>query len=426
MWRSLIACLLVTSMALLAAAQTAVELTEEVLLEPIEFWTWQPSGPDLAEDYELVSDNQRVIVRRFSSGAETYQALLNAVKTGQAPDAVRLEYAFLPLLQHQNAVLDLEPTLPATVAADFPAWAWKQVSVGRGVYALPVDTSPVALVYRSDLLERYKLPVPTTWPQLASAAERIFKASGGKVKLLNVDARSSLWWLALAQASGSRPWVTGEAVRSYVQRLEDAPARKVAAALSPLLQRGRVTNFATGSLAEARALRDGTLVMSAMPLSAVVSLAKVLRVPSSGAKYRIAALPGGGSADWGGSGCAVTAQSQSPEAATQFCSWLSRDGAAQRKSWAKDGLLSVMAGSSAESPAALSGFYGGLDVGLVFSKLRGRIQAQTWVPWLPLTDAVYRQLMRSVVAGDLTLTQALERWQATVLFEAKKAGFNLR
>lgn len=420
MWRSLIACVIVVSTALLAVAQT-----ETVQLEPIEFWTWQRSAPDLAEDFELGSDNQRVIVRRFSSGAETYQALLNAMKTGSAPDAVRLEYAFLPLLQHQNALLDLEPTLPATVAADFPAWAWKQVTVGLGVYALPVDSSPVALVYRSDLLERYKLTVPTTWPQLAKAADRIYTASAGKVKLFNVDGLSSLWWLALTQASGSRSWLA-DPLRSYTQRLEDAPARVVAAALTPLLQRGRVTGFATGSLAQARALRDGTLVMSAMPLSAAVSLAKVLRVPSNGAKYRIAALPTGGSADWGGSGCAVTAQSQQPQAATQFCVWLSRNAGAQFKSWTKDGFLSVMPAFSPDTPPALRSFYGGLDIGSVFGKLRGRIQAQTWVPWLPLTDAVYRQLMRDVVAGKLTLTQALERWQATVLVEAKKAGFNLR
>ena len=425
MWRSLIACLLVASMALLAAAQTETAQNDTTQTEPIEFWTWQPSAADLIEDYQLASDNLRVNVRRFSSGAEVYKALLTAVKSGRAPDAVRLEYAFLPLLQHQNVLLDLEPTLPTAQPADFPAWAWKQVSVGRGVYALPVDSSPVALVYRRDLLTRYKLGVPTTWAQLASAAERVFKASGGKVKLFNVDARSSLWWLALTQASGSRPWVA-EGPRSYAQRLEDAPARKIAAALAPLLQRGRVTGFATGSLDEAKALRDATLVMSAQPLSAAVSLAKILRVPSNGAQYRIAALPGGGSADWGGSGCAVTAQSQQPRAATQFCLWLSRDPSAQRESWSKNGLMSVIPSFSPDTPLPLRNFYGGLDVGLIFSKLRGRVAAQTWVPWLPLTDAVYRQLMRAVAAGDLTLTQALERWQATVLTEAKKAGFSVR
>ena len=333
-------------------------------------------------------------------------------------------------MQHQNALFDLEPTLPATQAADFPAWAWKQVSVGRGVYALPVDSSPVALVYRSDLLTRYKLTVPTTWPQLAKAAETVFKASGGKVKLFNVDARSSLWWFALTQASGSRPWLA-DPVRSYTQRLEDAPSRKVAAALAPLLQRGRVTGFATGSLDEARALRDGKLVMSAQPLSAAVSLAKILRVPSNGAKYRIAALPGGGSADWGGSGCVVTAQSQQPDAATRFCLWLSRDQNAQRKSWSRDGLLGVAANEAAtnevaDTPLVWRTFYGGLDFRQFFASLQARHQAQTWVPWLPLTDAVYRQLMRDVFAGKLSLTQALERWQATVLLEAKKAGFSVR
>ena len=99
MWRFLAVWIFAAAF-LIAAAQEAQPL------EPIEFWTWQATAADLLQDYQMVGENQRVVVRRFSSGAETYQALLASLKSGRAPDAVRLEYAFLPLLQHQNAVLD--------------------------------------------------------------------------------------------------------------------------------------------------------------------------------------------------------------------------------------------------------------------------------------------------------------------------------
>jgi multiple sugar transport system substrate-binding protein len=436
MWRAFLV-LMIALFTIVALAQSSDDPT---IHEPLRVWTWQPSGPDLAEDYQIAQPDVQISVRRFASGAELYQALLVALQGGGdiAPDVVRLEYAFIPLLESRNALLSLETLLSADAPFErtkalFPAWTWKAVSGASGVYGVPVDVSPAVMVYREDLLSPYKLNLPTTWAQLVAASEQVFKLSKGRAKFFNFDPSSSVWWLALAQGSGSRVWSrTSTPAEAYTQQLADAPASRLANILEPLVLGGKFTTFASGSLEQQRAFRDGTLISSVLPLSGVVSLARVLRAPGA-AKYRIAMPPAlvagrGIAADWGGSGCAVTVRAQQPEAAARYCLWLATNASAQRKSWERDGLLPAALNAPLEANAApgLNSFYGSSNLALSLKKLAQGVQSQSWVPWLPLTDAVYRQLMRSVVKGDLTLSDALGRWQATVLLEARKAGFTVK
>jgi multiple sugar transport system substrate-binding protein len=418
---------LVAFLAVLAAVSAwAVQDDPSGNTEPISYWTWQPSGEALAEDFGVQNAHRPVTVRRFGSGAELYQALLAALNDSgnEVPDAFRLEYAFLPLLRQQGAISSLEPWLSSRDAATaFPAWTLKQVSAGGALHAVPVDVGAVALVYRADLLERYGIALPTTLAQLGAAAQKLAGASKGAVKLLGVDWNNSLWWLAFSSATGSRAW-TATADEAYTQRLDNAEARRLAGALQGIVARGQVLNLPSGSVEEARALRDGRVAMVLMPVSIAVSLTRVLRAPGA-AKYRVAALPGGGSADWGGSACAVTTRSLHAAAATAFCRWLAENRGATTRSWTRDALLPVVTGTGL-SQGEVNAFYGRQDVTDVYSRLAGRVQSQVWVPWLPLTDAVYRQLMRRVSSGELTLTEMLERWQMTVLAEARKAGYTVR
>jgi multiple sugar transport system substrate-binding protein len=426
----LLVIVLLSALLLLAVHAQTEEPTDAP--EPITYWTWQGAGEDLAEEYGVQNAQRPVTVRQFASGAELYQALLAASRDSSSamPDAFRLEYAFLPLLRGQAVLASVKPWLDESQErAAFPAWSLKQVSVEGVPYAVPVDTAPVALVYRADLLERYQVALPTTLAQLASAGQRVSSASRGTARLLNVDLGNSLWWLALASATGSRVWGVG-AANGYTQRLDDAAARSFAAALQPLVARRQVTTFGSGGLEEARALRDGRVVMTALPVAGAVSLSRVLLRPSGAAKYRVAALPGGGSADWGGAGCALGARGARAAAAADFCLWLAQNGRAQTRSWSSDGLLNVArpSGLNAErlDAQSLNAFYGGQDVLGVYQRLAARVQSQTWVPWLAVADGVYRQLMRRVQSGDLTLTEMLERWQATVATEARKVGYTLR
>jgi len=67
--------------------------------------------------------------------------------------------------QTDPEVLDFKDFLP-TCLSEFCAWDSK-------LYGLPFDTCVVMLYYRTDLLEKYNLKVPTTWDELYRAAKII-------------------------------------------------------------------------------------------------------------------------------------------------------------------------------------------------------------------------------------------------------------
>ena len=55
----------------------------------------------------------------------------------------------------QDALVDLGPYGANDVKANFSDGAWKDVSQGDAVYAIPVDGGPMALIYRTDVFEKY-------------------------------------------------------------------------------------------------------------------------------------------------------------------------------------------------------------------------------------------------------------------------------
>ena len=64
------------------------------------------------------------------------------------------------------------------VKANFSDGAWKDVSVGDGVYGAPVDGGPMAMIYRKDIFDKYKITPPTTWAEYEAAAQKVKDAGG--------------------------------------------------------------------------------------------------------------------------------------------------------------------------------------------------------------------------------------------------------
>ena len=48
------------------------------------------------------------------------------------------------------------------VKDNFSEGAWKDVSVGDGVYGAPIDGGPMGMIYRKDVFETYGITPPTT------------------------------------------------------------------------------------------------------------------------------------------------------------------------------------------------------------------------------------------------------------------------
>ena len=73
----------------------------------------------------------------------------------------------------RDGLVDLTEYGADEVRDDYTEGAWKDVSSGDAVYAIPVDGGPMGMLYRKDILDQYGIPVPTTWDEFAAAAQAL-------------------------------------------------------------------------------------------------------------------------------------------------------------------------------------------------------------------------------------------------------------
>jgi len=87
-------------------------------------------------------------------------------------DVYQTDVIWAPQLADHFVDLTDAATKAGLIKANFPSIIESQTVNGKLV-ALPAFTDAPALFYRKDLLDKYKLPVPTTWTEMASEAKTI-------------------------------------------------------------------------------------------------------------------------------------------------------------------------------------------------------------------------------------------------------------
>ncbi len=132
----------------------------------LTFWTWVPNIQSEINLFEQSHPNIKIKLVNAGQGAPEYTKLRTALKAGSgAPDVVQIEFQYLPTFELSGKLVDLSQYGASSIENDFVPWTWSQVSQGGKVYAIPQDSGPMGLLYRTDIFAQYHLPVPTTWAQ---------------------------------------------------------------------------------------------------------------------------------------------------------------------------------------------------------------------------------------------------------------------
>ena len=99
-------------------------------------------------------------------------ALYRQLFAAKSPDidVVQIDTAWPGVLK--DHLLDLKPYSRGAEAQHFPAIIANN-TVGGRLVGMPWYTDAGLLYYRKDLLERYRLPVPTTWAELTETARKV-------------------------------------------------------------------------------------------------------------------------------------------------------------------------------------------------------------------------------------------------------------
>lgn len=394
----------------------------------LTFWSWVPNLQQAVNQFQQTHPTIKIKLENVGSGPGEYTKLTNALKAGSgAPDVVQIEYAYLPEFELQNKLVDLSQYGANSVKSDFVPWTWGQVSQGSKVYAIPQDSGPMGLLYRTDIFQKYHLAVPTTWAQYAQEALQLHQ-DNPKISMANFSASDGSWFTALAWQAGSQPFkVNGTNLTIH---LNDAAAEQVANYWGPLIKAGAVSPMSDWTNDWYADFSNGTLATWVTAAWAPTDL-EGSAAKSSGL-WRAAPLPqwtagGHASANWGGSSDAVTTQSKYPAQAAEFAEWLNTNPQSVATLCEK---LSLFPTQNAEltSSSFNTGvsFYGGQNVNQVFAQSSQNVNVG--FQWSPFEDYVLTQVqnqLASAVQGKISFDQALQNAQNTVVSYAQSQGFTV-
>jgi len=126
------------------------------------------------DKFEAETGNKVTVVPMPSSTSDQFGQYRLWLAAGNADiDVYQTDVIWAPQLADQ--FLDLTEAAKDVVADHFPSIIESQTVDGKLV-ALPAFTDAPALFYRTDLLEKYNKPVPTTWDEMAATAQEIMDA----------------------------------------------------------------------------------------------------------------------------------------------------------------------------------------------------------------------------------------------------------
>jgi multiple sugar transport system substrate-binding protein len=209
----------------------------------LEFWSWVGGLDNTVKDFEMAYPNIKNHVNNVGGGPAEYQKLQTALKAGSgAPDVAQIEYDFLPSFIVTDGLADIAQYGANEAKPYFVPWTWGQVSPdGKTVYGIPQDSGPLALNYNKKIFDQYGLSVPTTWDEYAQQAEKLAKASDGKVKMGHFYPTQAPWLIGLAWASGGVFFKA--AGDTWIQTLNNPAAEKVLTYWNDLVKKGYVSTI---------------------------------------------------------------------------------------------------------------------------------------------------------------------------------------
>jgi len=405
----------------------------------LTWWTWVPNYQGEVKIFEKYYPNIHVKAINVGAGTPEYTKLntVIAAKHG-APDVVMLEFGLMPQFIQTGGLLDISKWV-SPYKKDVPKWIWNLVTYNNngqeGVYAMPEDTGPLGLYYRTDIFSKYHLSVPKTWAQFASDALAYHKKTGKA--FTDFALNDGQWMQGLMWQMGLSPFKqTGG--NSWKVSIDTPAAVKLFSMWGKLIKSGAAATLGDWTPAWSKALQTG----------AFASLEASAWFPSEAFDTNLPKKPDyhwhatfspqwfSGkviNGDWGGSAQAVTTQTKYPEASAIFAAFIN-----MATPELPHDVGPVPQGGGGLYPAAIAGTkvasfnrgFPSLDGQAaykdVFAKASEQVDTNfTFSPW---SAYFYNELSvesAKAIANKESWSQALQAVQQNVIQFAKQQGYQI-
>lgn len=275
----------------------------------------------LIEQYEADHPNVTIETTIAEFNAH-HDALTQSLAAGAgAPDITAIEVGFMSaFLARADNFVNLYDHGAAELEGDYLDWKWQQAETfdGESLIGLPTDVGGMAMAYRRDLFEEAGLPTDrdevseawATWEDFLAMGEQYTEATGRAF----IDEGSQLYNAIVNQADQKYYEDQDTLVHDTNPAVKDAWDTTVAA-----IDAGIVANIEPFAEGWNAAMSNGDFAVLTAPAWMMGYIQG--QAPDTDGNWDIASLPEGGG-NWGGSHLAITSQSEHPEAAWDFLSWL--------------------------------------------------------------------------------------------------------
>ncbi len=287
----------------------------------VAVWAWYPDFQPVVDLFNEAHSDVQICWNNTGQGGDEYAKFTTAIQAGTgAPDVIMLEFEVLPTFEMQKGLVDISQYGAADQQSKYTEGAWKDVTNGSAIYAIPVDSGPVAMMYRKDIFDKYKVTVPTTWDEFATAAQQL-KDAGFTGQIADFPPNGTAWPISLFAQTGTAVYGYDPATTSVTINFDNDAVKKVLTYWQGLIQKGLVAADDANTTDWTTKTVNGTY--ATYPGAAWASgYLKGAENASADAQWQYAPIPQWDASNpvqinQGGSSFAVTTQAKDPKLATE-------------------------------------------------------------------------------------------------------------
>ncbi|MGW5860757.1 ABC transporter substrate-binding protein [Streptomyces sp. NPDC055239] len=393
----------------------------------VKVWAWEPTLKKVVADFE--KENPAVDVELVNAGTnkDQYTALQNAISAKKGvPDVAQVEYYALSQYALTKSITDLTPFGADKLKDSYSPGPWNAVKSGEGVYALPMDSGPMALFYNKKVFDKHKIKVPTTWDEYLQAARKLHKADP-KAYITSDTGEAGLTTSLLWQA-GSRPYkVDGTKVGidfsdkgavAYTETWQKLIDEKLVASINPWTDEWY------------KAFGDGTV--ATLPAGAWMPANFASGVKEASGDWRAAPLPqwtagDKASAENGGSSLALPELGKNKELAYAFVEYANSGKGVQTR--ISEGAFPATTKDlrSKEFQNTEFPYFGGQKANKVFAESAANV-ADDWkyLPYQVYANSIFNDTAGKAYVSGTPLSKGLKSWQDASVKYGNEQGFSVQ
>lgn len=401
----------------------------------VTLWAWYPNSELVVDNFNEANDDVQVCWTNVGAGGEAYDKFQTAISAGSgAPDVMMVEADRIATFQAQGALVDLKDLGYQDVKDNFSDGAWKDVSVGDGVYGAPIDGGPMGMIYRTDIFKEYGITPPTTWAELESTAQKV-KDAGGPW-FASFAANQPAYVTALFYQNGAEPFDYDPSKEGEIGiELNSPEIKEVLDYWAGLVEKGLVGTEDQFTPEYIAGVINGkySTYLSAAWAPGYLQGAGVGEGADAGV-WAVAPMPQWDPAspiaiNWGGSAFSVSSQAKDPQAAAKVAFGVYADQASLDDGWKNQIIfpLNVNVLDSQEFLDYEVPFFSGQQANKdVYVPAANAYKGMTYTP---LGQYYYSALTKQVAAindGAVTGSQAADALQADVVKYAEEQGFTVK